>query len=163
VFIFQEKVIQAAMATLATPGRRAASAGDELALPRGHGQSKDLPGAKAGCLASTAATVYEKILAFAEFGFPKSHAAAMAETAYKVAWLKRYYAPEFYCALLNEQPMGFYSEEVICNDARRHDIEVRGVDVNHSRSVHDEASPRPSPRWGEGSDRSPSPPPRATS
>jgi hypothetical protein len=49
----------------------------------------------------------------------------MAETAYKVAWLKRYYAPEFYCAL-NEQPMGFYSEEVICNDARRHGIEVRG-------------------------------------
>jgi error-prone DNA polymerase len=86
-----------------------------------------------GIDAQTAATVYEKILAFAEFGFPKSHAAAMAETAYRVAWLKRYFPVEFYCALLNEQPMGFYSPEVICNDARRHDIEIRGLDVNHSQ------------------------------
>ena len=45
-------------------------------------------------------------LAFAEFGFPKSHAAAMAETACKVAWLKRYYPLEFYCAWLNEWPIG---------------------------------------------------------
>ena len=77
-------------------------------------------------------TIYEKILAFASFGFPKSHAAAMAVTAFQVAWLKRYYPTEFYCALLNEQPMGFYSPEVIANDARRHDVEIRGIDVNHS-------------------------------
>ena len=77
-------------------------------------------------------TIYDKILAFASFGFPKSHAAAMAVTAFHVAWLKRYYPAEFYCALLNEQPMGFYSPEVIANDARRHDIEIRGVDVNQS-------------------------------
>ena len=56
----------------------------------------------------------------------------MAVTAFHVAWLKRYYPAEFYCSLLNEQPMGFYSPEVIANDARRHDIEIRGVDVNHS-------------------------------
>jgi error-prone DNA polymerase len=56
----------------------------------------------------------------------------MAVTAYHIAWLKRYYPAEFYCALLNEQPMGFYSPEVIANDARRHDIEMRGVDVNRS-------------------------------
>src|SRR5690606_1136646 len=43
-----------------------------------------------------------------------------------------YYPAEFYCALLNEQPMGFYSPEVIANDARRHHIEIRGVDVNRS-------------------------------
>src|SRR3990170_7956078 len=85
-----------------------------------------------GVDAGVAATVYDKILAFASFGFPKSHAAAMAVTAYHVAWLKRYYPAEFYCALLNEQPMGFYSPEVIANDARRHSIEIRGVDVNRS-------------------------------
>src|SRR3989337_2641177 len=85
-----------------------------------------------GVNAKTAATVYDKILAFAEFGFPKSHAAAMAETAFRVAWLKRYYPAEFYCALLNEQPMGFYRPEVIANDARRHDVEIRGIDVNLS-------------------------------
>src|SRR6185436_19323617 len=71
-------------------------------------------------------------MAFASFGFPKSHAAAMAVTAFQVAWLKRYYPPEFYCALLNEQPMGFYSPEVIANDARRHDVAILGIDVNQS-------------------------------
>ena len=80
----------------------------------------------------TAGIIYNKILAFSSFGFPKSHAAAMAVTAFQVAWLKRYYPAEFYCALLNEQPMGFYSPEVIANDARRHHIEIRGVDVNRS-------------------------------
>jgi error-prone DNA polymerase len=80
-----------------------------------------------------ASNIYAKIFAFASFGFPKSHAAAMAVTAFQVAWLKRYYPPEFYCSLLNEQPMGFYSPEVIANDARRHKIEIRPVDVNRSR------------------------------
>lgn len=81
-----------------------------------------------------AATVYGKILAFAEFGFPKSHSAALAVTAYQAAWLKLYYPVEFYTALLNEQPMGFYSVEVLCNDARRHGLQVLQVDVNHSRA-----------------------------
>jgi error-prone DNA polymerase len=56
----------------------------------------------------------------------------MAVTAYHVAWLKLYYPTEFYCALLNEQPMGFYSPEVIANDARRHDVAILGIDVNRS-------------------------------
>jgi error-prone DNA polymerase len=56
----------------------------------------------------------------------------MAVTAFHVAYLKRYYPTEFYCALLNEQPMGFYSPEVIANDARRHDVAIRGIDVNQS-------------------------------
>jgi error-prone DNA polymerase len=139
VFIFQEQVIQAAMAIAGfTPGqaemlRRAMSRKRSREAMEALRQAF-LEGARANGVADDiAVTVYEKILAFAEFGFPKSHAAAMAETAYKVAWLKCYYPPEFYCALLNEQPMGFYSEEVICNDARRHGIEVRGVEVNHSR------------------------------
>jgi error-prone DNA polymerase len=85
-----------------------------------------------GVDAKTTGVIYDKILAFSSFGFPKSHAAAMAVTAFQVAWLKHYYPAEFYCALLNEQPMGFYSPEVIANDARRHGIEIRGVDVNRS-------------------------------
>jgi error-prone DNA polymerase len=79
-----------------------------------------------------AASIYKKISAFASFGFPKSHAAAVAVTAFQVAWLKHYYPAEFYCSLLNEQPMGFYTPEVIANDARRHKIEIRQVDVNRS-------------------------------
>jgi error-prone DNA polymerase len=140
VFIFQEQVIQAAMAVAGfTPGQA-----EMLRRAMSRKRSREameslreafLEGARLnGVPPQTSALVYEKILAFAEFGFPKSHAAAMAETAYKVGWLKRYYPAEFYCALLNEQPMGFYSEEVICNDARRHDIEVLGVDANQSRS-----------------------------
>ena len=73
-----------------------------------------------------AAVIYEKIVAFAEFGFPKSHAAAMAETAGKLAWVKRYYPLEFYCAWLNEWPFGFYSPGVIVNEARRNGIESPG-------------------------------------
>jgi DNA polymerase III alpha subunit len=139
VFVFQEQVIQAAMAIAGFSSGQAEMLRRAMSRKRSREAMEALRNeflagaANKGIDAQTAATVYEKILAFAEFGFPKSHAAAMAETAYRVAWLKRYFPVEFYCALLNEQPMGFYSPEVICNDARRHDIEIRGVDVNHSQ------------------------------
>jgi error-prone DNA polymerase len=81
----------------------------------------------------TARTVFDKIMGFAEYGFPKSHAAAFALLAYQSAWLKRYYPLEFTCALLNAQPMGFYPPEVIVGDARRHGVEVLPPDVNSSR------------------------------
>jgi DNA polymerase III alpha subunit len=138
VFVFQEQVIQAAMAIAGFSSGQAEMLRRAMSRKRSREamealRNEFLAGAEArGIETQVAATVYDKILAFASFGFPKSHAAAMAETAFRVAWLKRYYPVEFYCALLNEQPMGFYSPEVICNDARRHGIEVRGVDVNHS-------------------------------
>ncbi|HEX5367853.1 MAG TPA: DNA polymerase III subunit alpha, partial [Dehalococcoidia bacterium] len=138
VFVFQEQVIQAAMAIAgfssakADQLRRAMSRKRSIEAMERY-RSEFIEGAASnGISAAIATTVFEKILAFASFGFPKSHAAAMAVTAYHVAWLKRYYPTEFYCALLNEQPMGFYSPEVISNDARRHEIEIRGVDVNRS-------------------------------
>jgi error-prone DNA polymerase len=74
------------------------------------------------------------VLAFAEFGFPKAHAAAMAETAAKLAWIKCYYKLIFYCAWLNEWPFGFYSPGVIVNEARRNGVELLGVDARHSRA-----------------------------
>src|SRR5439155_1783063 len=70
--------------------------------------------------------------AFAEFGFCKSHAAAFALTAYHTAHLKLYYPAEFYVALLNNQPMGFYSPAVIAGDAKRHGVAILPVDVNRS-------------------------------
>jgi error-prone DNA polymerase len=138
VFVFQEQVIQAAMLVAgfsslqADKLRRAMSRKRSLEEMEKQRDEFMAGAARNGVSEKTAATVYEKILAFASFGFPKSHAAAMAVTAFHIAWLKLEYPSEFYCALLNEQPMGFYSPEVIANDARRHGIEVRGVDVNHS-------------------------------
>ncbi|MGE0688352.1 MAG: DNA polymerase III subunit alpha [Dehalococcoidia bacterium] len=138
VFVFQEQVIMAAMAVAGFSSAQADGLRRAMSRKRSHEEmEKYRRDFMSGCAANgltpeTAETIYNKIIAFASFGFPKSHAAAMAVTAYHVAWLKRYYPVEFYCALLNEQPMGFYTPEVIANDARRHNIEIRPVDVNHS-------------------------------
>ena len=76
--------------------------------------------------------VFEQIRGFGEYGFPESHAASFALIAYATAWMKRHYPEVFTCALLNAQPMGFYSASTIVEDAKRHDVEVRPVDVLHS-------------------------------
>jgi error-prone DNA polymerase len=76
--------------------------------------------------------IFDLICGFAEFGFCKSHAMSFALLCYRSAFLKRYYPLEFYCALLNNQPMGFYIPEVIIGDARRHGVECFPVDVNES-------------------------------
>jgi error-prone DNA polymerase len=73
--------------------------------------------------------VFEQIRGFGEYGFPESHAASFALIAYATAWLKRHYPAEFTCALLNAQPMGFYSPATIVEDAKHHGIEVRPVDI----------------------------------
>lgn len=74
--------------------------------------------------------IYEQVASFAFFGFCKSHSAALARTSYESAYLKLYYPTEFYCALLNNQPMGFYLPEVIINDAKRHGVSILPVDIN---------------------------------
>jgi len=76
--------------------------------------------------------VFKKLEGFAEYGFPKSHAAAFGLLAYQSCWLKHYHPAEFLCALLNNQPMGFYAPHVLINDARRHGIRVQSPDVNRS-------------------------------
>jgi error-prone DNA polymerase len=82
---------------------------------------------------ATARNVFEKLIGFAEYGFPKSHSAAFAVLAYQSSWLKHYYPTEFVCALLNNQPMGFYPPHVLTNDARRHQVRILPPDVNESR------------------------------
>ncbi len=79
--------------------------------------------------------IYKQLAAFAEYGFPESHAASFALIVYISAHLKLHHPAAFYCALLNCQPMGFYQPAVIVNDAHRHDIAVLPVDVNESRSA----------------------------
>jgi error-prone DNA polymerase len=81
---------------------------------------------------TTAEKVFKKLIGFAEYGFPKSHATAFAILAYQSSWLKHYYPAEFVCALLNNQPMGFYPPHVLTNDARRHHVRILPPDVNES-------------------------------
>jgi error-prone DNA polymerase len=76
--------------------------------------------------------VFEQIRGFGEYGFPESHAASFALIAYATAWLKCYYPAEFACSLLNAQPMGFYMPATIVEDAKRHNVVVRPVDIQAS-------------------------------
>ena len=76
--------------------------------------------------------IYQQILGFGEYGFPESHSASFALLVYVSAWLKHYEPAAFCAALLNSQPMGFYAPAQLVQDARRHDVEVRNVDVTVS-------------------------------
>lgn len=76
--------------------------------------------------------VFQQIRGFGEYGFPESHAASFALLVYVSAWLKRHYPAAFVAALLNSQPMGFYSPAQLVRDVREHGVRVRPVDVNAS-------------------------------
>ena len=81
---------------------------------------------------TTADAIYDKLVAFSGFGFPKSHSAAFGLLAYQSAWLRHHYAAEFLAALLNAQPMGFYPPATLVRDAQRRGVETRPPDVNRS-------------------------------
>ena len=90
-----------------------------------------------GADSRTAERVWEMVAGFAGFGFPKAHAAAFGLLAYQSTWLRVHYGPEFLCALLNEQPMGFYAPDSLVHEAQRRGIAVLGLDVNAlSGAVH---------------------------
>ena len=91
--------------------------------------------AERGIGPAVAEDIYAKILAFSSYGFPESHAISFAYLVYASAWLKRYYPAAFTAALLRNQPMGFYAPHSLINDARRHGVAVRGVDVNASDAL----------------------------
>jgi error-prone DNA polymerase len=80
----------------------------------------------------TADMVYDKLVGFSGFGFPKSHAAAFGLLAYQSAWLRHHHPAEFLCALLNAQPMGFYPPATLVRDGQRRGVETRPPDVNVS-------------------------------
>jgi len=76
--------------------------------------------------------VFSKLSGFAEYGFPKSHAAAFGLLAYQSCWLKYHYPAEFLCSLLNNQPMGFYAPHVLINDGKRAGLRITRPDINLS-------------------------------
>jgi error-prone DNA polymerase len=138
VVLYQEQVIDVAVALAGfTPGqadllRRAMSRKrslEEIEKLR----LEFLTGAlKKGVSLEIAETVFGKLTGFASYGFPKGHAASFAVLAYQSCWLKFYYPDEFVCALLNNQPMGFYPPHNIVNDAKRHGLRLFRPDINAS-------------------------------
>jgi error-prone DNA polymerase len=136
--LFQEQAMKLAMVAAGfTPAeadqlRRILSHKKALELLAPY-QSKFVEGAVSrGYPREFAENTFRQFKGFANYGFPESHSASFALIAYASAWLKCYYPAEFTAALLNSQPMGFYAPHTLVEDARRHGVEVRGVDVNHS-------------------------------
>ncbi|MEM6504021.1 MAG: error-prone DNA polymerase [Planctomycetota bacterium] len=85
-----------------------------------------------GYAADFAQQCFERMKGFSEYGFPESHAASFAHIVYASAWLKRHHPAAFCAALINSQPMGFYQPAQLVQDAQRHGVKVRPVDVNRS-------------------------------
>ncbi len=112
--------------------RRAMSRRRSEAAMRGQ-REKFVAGAVArGASTAIAERVFGQIVGFSGFGFPKAHSAAFALLAYQSTWLRVHYRPEFLCALLNEQPMGFYPPDALVHEAQRGGVEVRAPCVTAS-------------------------------
>jgi error-prone DNA polymerase len=138
VVVFQDQVLDVAMALAGfTVGeaeglRRAMSRKRSEAALEAY-RERFVEGARGkGVAVELANEVYDKLVAFSGFGFPKSHAAAFGLLAYQSAWLRHHHPAEFLCALLNEQPMGFYPPSTLVRDAQRRGVEVLPPDVNRS-------------------------------
>ena len=140
--LFQEQGMQVAIAAAGfTPGEA-----DLLRKAMGHKRSREkmaeicqkmIRGMEAnGIEPELAQRIYHQINAFADYGFPESHAASFALIVYSSAYLRHYYAPEFLCAMLNAQPMGFYAPGTLIEDAKRHGVKVLPVDVTRSAWDH---------------------------
>jgi error-prone DNA polymerase len=136
--LFQEQVIRLAMvAADYTPGeadqlRRDMAAWRRTGRIERHRERLVRRMTAKGIEPEFAERVFEQIRGFGEYGFPESHAASFALIAYATAWMKCHYHAAFTCALLNAQPMGFYSASTIVEDAKRHDVTILPVDVVHS-------------------------------
>ncbi len=138
VILYQDQVLQVCQALAGfTPGqaealRRAMSRRRSRELMASFWEEFKDGAAARGVSEPTAERVFSQVIAFSEFGFPKSHAAAFGLLAYQSAWLRHYYPAEYYTALFNNQPMGFYSLDALGRDAKRNGIEIRLPDVNTS-------------------------------
>jgi len=138
VILYQDQVLQVCQALAGF------TAGQAEALRRAMSRrrSRELMGGfweefRAGAMArgvseKTAERVFAQVIAFSEFGFPKSHAAAFGLLAYQSAWLRHYHPVEYYVGLFNNQPMGFYSLDFLGRDAKRNRVDIRLPDLNAS-------------------------------
>jgi error-prone DNA polymerase len=157
--IFQEQVMQLAIVAAGfTPGEadqlRRAMAAWKRKGGLGHFEERLIHGMRdRGYAEEFARRIFQQILGFGEYGFPESHAASFALLVYVSAWLKRHEPAAFAAALINSQPMGFYAPSQIVQDAQRHGVEVRPVDVRWSDwdctlERRDDGAPDPALRLG---------------
>lgn len=136
--IFQEQVIQLAMVAAGFTGGQADQLRRAMATWGRNGdlqqfKQKLIDGMCAkGYSKNFAERVFSQIKGFGSYGFPESHSASFAILAYYSAWLKKHHPAAFYTALLNSQPMGFYSPSQLVQDAKRHHITFFPIDVEHS-------------------------------
>jgi error-prone DNA polymerase len=138
VVVFQDQVLEVAIALAGFSVGEAEGLRRAMSRKRSHDaleayRDRFVAGAsRKGVDADTADMVYDKLVGFSGFGFPKSHAAAFGLLAYQSAWLRHHYAAEFLCSLLNAQPMGFYPPATLVRDGQRRGVETRSPDVNVS-------------------------------
>ncbi|KQV80983.1 DNA polymerase [Massilia sp. Root351] len=136
--IFQEQVMSIAMVAAGFSAGKADALRRAMAAWKKKGNLEQfeadlLNGMTArGYTAEFANSIVGQIRGFAEYGFPESHSSSFALLAYASSWLKCHQPAAFLAALLNSQPMGFYSRSSLVQDARRHGVEVRSVDVSVS-------------------------------
>ncbi len=138
VVVFQDQVLEVAMALAGFTVGEAEGLRRAMSRKRSRDALESLrerfvAGALVnGVDAALADRVYDKLVGFSGFGFPKSHSAAFALLAYQSAWLRHHYPAEFLCALLNAQPMGFYPPASLVRDGQRRGVDVRPPDIGRS-------------------------------
>jgi len=136
--LFQEQVMQIAMVAADYSASEADALRRSMAAWKRHGGLEHhRERLTAGMLSNGydqdfADRIFEQIKGFGSYGFPESHAASFALIAYASSWLKCHYPAAFACALLNSQPMGFYSPDQLLQDVRRHGVATRPLDVRYS-------------------------------
>ena len=139
--LFQEQLMQMAVDVAGFTAAEADQLRQAMGAKRSSERMERLRGrlyqgmAERGITGEVADRIYEKLAAFANFGFPESHSVSFAYLVYSSAWLKLHYPAAFLAALLNAQPMGFWSPNTLVADARRHGVVVRGPDVNRSAAT----------------------------
>jgi error-prone DNA polymerase len=137
--LFQEQLMQLAVDVAGFSTAEADQLRQAMGSKRSHARmarmrDRLLEGmAERGITGATAEEICHKLEAFADFGFPESHSVSFAYLVYASSWVKYHYPAEFAAALLNAQPMGFYSPHTIVRDARRHGVQVLGPDLHASR------------------------------
>ena len=136
--LFQEQLLRMAMVVANFSGSEAEELRRAVGMRRSWERMKNLEGrlragmTSNGLDAATQETIIQNISSFALYGFPESHAASFALIAYASAYIKVKYLAAFTCAILNNQPMGFYSPAVLIEDARRHGLRVKPIDIQVS-------------------------------